>query len=852
MSGWPIWSTNSNSPKIMKNKHLNTLVIILLLSIFWNATYSQTVNNNSELQNAIASASAGTTITLANGIWNNTIININKTGTQTNPITIKAETPGAVFFEGNSRVSMGGSYIIFEGVVFQNPSNLQTSGSSIEPIIELRDSSNNECDNCTITNIKIDSYNGTSAQETSTFKWIIIYGQYNEISFCSFLGKNGVGSIINDNRNATSTEFAEPDFTKIHHNYFADRSPVNNEINGLNNQDAIRIGNSSTSLHPSNTEVYDNFFNNWSGEVEIISNKSGANKYYNNTFRNYQGTLTLRHGDNCAVYNNYFFANNNPFSGGIRVIGEGHTVYNNYIEGVNSDKPDGANSNATGGINVSNGRVNTALNGYYQVRNTTIVNNTFVNCNYALRVGTKVKSDLSLAPENLVIANNIMLNSSDQALQEITAPIGTSSYEGNITQNGSWDLTNGVDGNQTVSSGLLTNASDFYRLASGSSAIDNGIGTYSFLTKDILNGSRSANYDAGAEEFEAGGSRTPYIFDDVGVKIGFGGTTNDTPRLTVDPASINVARSAGSALFDIDANVNWTITDDADWLTLNTSSGSNSETITVNFTENTTAGQRTATITINETAGGSNLTTSLTITQSNLFSEEITIVAATAIGTEQGKPNVGSEFAWDDIVTAGEYWAGNTNTEPEVSITFDLSCIRILSQIGIHILKADERTINFDISVSDDQAGPFTNVLTGQDSAIDAGSENTEQFFDLNNVTGRYVKFTSNGNSTGSGFVSIVEVHIYGNTNCDATLDIEDNSFDTNGISIFPVPSTNGTLTITSKKIILGLVKVYDITGRKVLKHTIPNQSGVLDISTLKTGTYILNIGSAYGRFVVK
>ncbi|WP_298321033.1 chondroitinase-B domain-containing protein [uncultured Aquimarina sp.] len=834
----------------MKNKYVKVFTFLLVLIAFHNYTYSQIVNNESELQTAITNASAGTTITLANGTWTDVFININKNGTQSNPITIKAQTPGSVFFEGNSRVSMGGSYIIFDGVIFQNPSNLEVSGSIIEPVIELRDSSNNECDHCTITNIKIDSYNGTAAQEMLTFKWIIVYGQYNEISFSSFIGKYGIGSIINDNRNATSTEFAEPDFTKIHHNYFADRTPVG-VVNDENDQDAIRIGNSSTSLHPSNTEVYDNLFYNWSGEVEIISNKSGENKYYNNTFRDYQGTLTLRHGDDCEVYNNFFFAENNLFSGGIRVIGEGHKVYNNYIEGVNSEKPDGGNTKTAGAINVSNGRPNSALNGYFQVIDATIVNNTFVNCDYGFRIGTNVGSDLTLAPENLIIANNIMINTSDNAFDEQTTPIGSSVYQGNITQNGAWDLTTGTNNNQVVTDGLLENGTLYYELGTNSPAIDASVGNYSFVTTDILGGNRSGTTDAGAEEFNSGGSRIPYTTADVGASIGFGGTGIDTPRLTANPTSINVARSAGSTLFDIDSNVDWTITDNADWLTLNISSGSNSAIITANFTENTTSAERTATVTINEVTGGSNLTTMLTITQSNVFSEEITIVGATAIGTEQGKPNVGPQFTWDDNITDTEYWTGDANTEPEVSITFDLSCIRSLSQIGIHILKADERTINFDIAVADDQAGPFTNVLSNQDSAIETGAENTEQFFDLNNVTGRYLKFISNGNNTGSGFASIVEVNIYGNTECDATLGVDDNLLSSKGILLYPIPAKNQPIVIESKTTI-GTVEIYDLHGRLIFQKEINNNIGELETSNFSTGTYIAKVQGAYGRFIIQ
>ena len=497
------------------SKYLTSFCIFIILSIV--SVYSQQVSTNYELNAAISNASVGTTIILANQTWTDVQININKTGTESNPITIKAQTPGNVFFEGRSNISLGGSYIIFEGVIFQNAFGLITNGDKIEPIIEFRDTSNNDCVNCIVRNIKIDSYNGTSSQETLKFKWIIIYGEYNEVSYSSFIGKNGVGSIINDNHNNST-----PDYSKIHHNYFADRVPVNNDVNGLNDQDAIRIGVSTTSLSDSFTEVYDNFFNNWSGEVEIISNKCGSNKYYNNTFRDFQGTLTLRHGNNTEVYGNYFFANNNSFSGGIRVIGEDHKIYNNYIEGVNHRKPSGSGSGATGGINVSNGKPNSALNEYYQVKNVQIINNTLVNCDLAIRIGTKVNSALTLAPENLIVANNIMLNSSDSAFEETTVPFGTSIYEGNITQNGNWDLINGLNSNQTVTSGLLTSGSDFYNITSGSAALNSGLGTYNFLTTDITGGIRSTDFDTGAEEFNSGGTNLPYSIADVGLKLGFG------------------------------------------------------------------------------------------------------------------------------------------------------------------------------------------------------------------------------------------------------------------------------------------------------------------------------------------
>lgn len=412
---------------------------------------------------------------MADGTWLDVQISINVNATELQPCIIKAQNLGNVFFEGRSNISIGGSYIIFEGIIFQNASGLISNDGRIEPVIEFRDTSNNDCVNCTVRNVKIDSYSGTVGQEEDIFKWVIIYGAYNEVSYCSFLGKNGVGSIINDNHNN-----ATPDYSKIHHNYFADRIPVNNDVNGLNDQDAIRIGVRTTSLSDSFTDVYDNLFHNWSGEVEIISNKSGGNKYYNNTFRDYQGTLTLRHGNNTEVFNNFFFGNNNSFSGGVRVIGEGHKVYNNYFEGLRYRKPNGSGSSTTGALNVMNGLENSPLNGYYQVKNVQIVNNTLVDCDLGIRIGTSL-SGARLAPENLTVANNIILNSDINAFQILTAPTGASSNAGNITQNGSWDLTNGVNSNQTVASGLLTSGSDFYRITAGSAAIDAGVGGLYFF-----------------------------------------------------------------------------------------------------------------------------------------------------------------------------------------------------------------------------------------------------------------------------------------------------------------------------------------------------------------------------------
>jgi poly(beta-D-mannuronate) lyase len=787
------------------NKLLFTIALLLTSTL----GFSQVVTTPAQLTNAINSATPGTTIILADGTWNDVFIDIDKNGTAAAPITITAQNSGAVLMTGNSRVYMEGSYITVSGLVFQNASNLVVNGSTIEPVFELKD-----CDYCKVINNKIDGYNGTEAQKTLKFKWILTDGQYNEIAYNSFIGKYGVGSIINDNRNSIAS-----DYLKIHHNYFADRTPING-VNDDNDQDAIRLGNSSTSLDNSNSEVYDNYFHNFFGEIEIISNKSGQNKYYNNTFRKYSGCLTLRHGDDCEVYGNYFFAENNTFSAGIRVIGEGHKVYNNYIEGVNSTKPDGSTSNATGGINVSNGRLNSAVNGYYQVKNAEIVNNTFVNCDYALRIGTQVSSDLDQEPINLTVANNIMYNTSIDPYQTVTAPSGTSPVQGNMTNLAMTDM---------VDDGY------FHRLTSTSAPIDSGIGSYSFLTQDILDGPRGAIFDAGAEEFGANGTRLPYDSLDVGVNVGFGAIEN---VLDVAASSINFGRYAGTITFDIVSNVGWTITENISWLSLDITSGSGTTTITATLTENTTGFNRTGDITFDEVAGGSGLSDLLTIVQLNTYQpSEITIVGTSTIGM-QIKPEVSELNAYDDDL--GTYWTGDPDTEPEVSITFDLACLHPLNDIGIHFWKADIRTTTFSISVSNDSLGPFTTVLNNVTSAI--ATVETEQLFDLTGTITRYVKFTGIGNSSSSNWTSIANVNIYGNSECDSTTSVFNNQPIDQSITVFPVPATDE-ITIQSDKTPLGNIQIYNVTGMLVLTtNGNRSYSKQVDVTELNTGVYFIKI----------
>jgi len=823
---------------------LHPLTALLLCTTMFNALAQQTVTTTSELLNAIEDATAGTTITIANGTYEDVSFDLNVEGTASKPFTIKALNPGQVFFEGNVNISLGGSYIILDGIIFQNPSGLKSSGGQITPIIEWRDNDENECNHCVITNIKIDSFNGTDDQKEDTFKWIFAFGQYNEISFSSFIGKNGVGSVINDNRDTSA-----PDYLKIHHNYFADRTDVKLDNDKIaNDLDAIRIGNSTTSKQDSFSEVYENLFENWLGEIEIISNKSGHNKYYNNTFRNYRGALTLRHGTDCEVYANYFFGNDIPYSGGIRVMDADHKVYNNYIEGLNSQKTGSSEpSENIGAINLSNGEPDSDLDEYFEAKNVIIVNNTIVNCDFGIRVGSAVNDELTVPPENITIANNIMFNSSESALLEQTEPEGTSIYAGNINQDGSWDLTNGTNNNQTVASGLLGVGANFHRPISGSAAIDAVVGSYSFLTKDILDGVRSGKLDVGAEEFGANGTREPYTSDDVGKAIGFGASLTNYLNTSID--TINFAKTADNLTFTINSDLSWTITDNANWLTLSPTNGSSNETITATVTENNTEEDRTAVITITENGGI--LSTIINVSQSNgLFNPDnpakLAIIDVTAMGTQEDKDNDPENSIDGEIGTKdGEYWAAESD-DGSAYITFDLSCPLLVTNVDIAFLRGNIRTSYFKIATS-------TNGLSFTEATDVLSSSGTtlilEKFPLTTTPTAQYIRIIGYGNSN-SAWNSYTEVEIYGDDVCKV-LNIEENSLTSKGLVMYPLPAKEQLHILSKNNNTIGLIKLYDLKGRLMRKQKINDLKGSIDISTLSSGLYVINIQDNFGTLVI-
>src|ERR1700704_5913363 len=94
------------------------LFTALLLISFFAKAKNIIVNSIDEFKTANKEALAGDVIVLANKEWKDVIFILTCTGTENQPITVKAQTPGKVMITGHSQLKIGGNYIIVDGLYF--------------------------------------------------------------------------------------------------------------------------------------------------------------------------------------------------------------------------------------------------------------------------------------------------------------------------------------------------------------------------------------------------------------------------------------------------------------------------------------------------------------------------------------------------------------------------------------------------------------------------------------------------------------------------------------------------------------------------------------------------------------
>ncbi len=325
----------------------------------------------SDLPGLLAEARPGDRIEVAAASFSSPSLLLRAAAPPAQPIVVAAAEPGRTLLLDTPEIRLEGSGLQLEGFHFPAAAHLRLSGTGH-----------------TLRGLSLEEAPTPSPRET---KWISLYGEGHTVEHCYLAGKKTPG--------ATLVVWLSPDRPsgqhRIRHNHFGHRPPL-----GQNGGETLRIGDSATSLLTANCLVEANLFARCNGEIEVISNKSCGNVYHANTFRACAGTLTLRHGNACRVVENLFLGEDEPESGGVRIIGEDHWVESNYFVGLR-----GRGFRAA--ISLVQGIVNTPLNGYAQVKRAVVSANGIWDCAEAIAWSVPARG-ASLAPVECWLASNLI------------------------------------------------------------------------------------------------------------------------------------------------------------------------------------------------------------------------------------------------------------------------------------------------------------------------------------------------------------------------------------------------------------------------------------------------------------
>lgn len=334
--------------------------------------------NSKELKNKLQNLKDGDTLIIEDGDYSELgTINIGQ-----NNITIKAKNSGKVIFSGLVQINILGDNNILEGIIFTNGGPTTSEGTIVVQ------GKNNQIKNNTLYEFNAHEYKPNEKGEYNSTRWMTISGKENIIINNRFEGKYRRGTLlVINNSNELDNHILANNIFKNHKanmlGEFKDDKVI--RLNS-NSWEAIRVGDSKTSLNPSGTVLAYNLFDNMDGETELVSIKACETLFKGNTVKESASMISLRHGNSSIVEDNVILGNEKALTGGIRFYGEDHIIRNNYVENVTGI------GETRGGIAINTGVNNVAenekldssvkgkeLNKQWTPKNVTLENNTVIN-----------------------------------------------------------------------------------------------------------------------------------------------------------------------------------------------------------------------------------------------------------------------------------------------------------------------------------------------------------------------------------------------------------------------------------------------------------------------------------------
>ncbi|MDN3718061.1 polysaccharide lyase 6 family protein [Vibrio breoganii] len=458
--------------------------------------------------------SPGDVICIDDGTYSEAELVFGGQGTEEAPIKVRATNPGQVTITGETKIVMGGEYVQLHGLIFKG------GESASSKLLETRFSSAELCNNCRISEnvfINIDAHKNLSSDKENGV-WLALYGKHNWIDHNIFSGKttgNPIVSLVRESGLMDEGNGGIAEFTTVYANYFANRPPTQGKLyagSSDNDYEAIRTGLSETHHYNGNSFVIGNLFERIQGEAEVISNKASKNVIAQNTVRNSYGSITNRHGHQNNISNNFIFGDGYPYSGGLRLVDDGHIVTNNYIEGARYK----STTHHGGIVLLGTDGASDGGNGYQPLENVHVAFNTVVDSINSINIDGGGKSK---QPEQIYFANNIVDKAIGPVFVETDRGWASNSVVvGNIVDGESFADTDKVTGS-LVNADLVKGTDGLYRPSNSSSidATEYDRGEFIGVTSDMDGLARNEITLAGADDITNGSPLVePLNYDDVG------------------------------------------------------------------------------------------------------------------------------------------------------------------------------------------------------------------------------------------------------------------------------------------------------------------------------------------------
>ena len=461
-------------------------VAALLLAPSPASAETTQVDSIAALQSALNVAVAGDVITLKDGVYTTTQpITVNRPGSADQPITVAAENVGAVEIAGTHGFVVNGAaaYVTIAGFKFTHAAGTALIDEGTSHVRFTR-------------NLFLCVGDGP---------YLSISGDDAQIDYNEFGAKKTAGNMIA----IAGTGSQVSRRLWIHHNYFHDLAN-----SGSEGAQMLRIGLMSAHAQSIGAAlVENNLFAGSRGVTEMISNRSSGNTFRYNTFLDSPlAQLTLRQGNDCVVYGNYF-----RNTEGLRIYGSRHQIFSNYFEGnhiaiaIGNGAPDPAD-----GTSNKNARPDDCV----------VAFNTFVNNTTHYMMSRRAPE--ALGATHTTFANNIVVGGNTVA--KIGGPYPNAIWSGNLLWNFQKFGDIPAEGFTQIDPLLAAGPDGIQRPQTGSPAIAAATGSFPAVTFDLDGKPRPEKKSIGASESSTAPT-TPHL-----ISLPEVGPNGSEPKPTPPPA----------------------------------------------------------------------------------------------------------------------------------------------------------------------------------------------------------------------------------------------------------------------------------------------------------------------------